>query len=624
MRSFKLLMTLLFLIIPVVAAFGQDVVFEANVPTIVPMGNPFRIEYNVNKKPDRFIPPDMSGFQVIAGPSQSSGFSVTTVNGQITRTENYTFTYILMADKAGTFNIPAAKVVVDGKEYSSRAVPYEVVEERGGSSSGQQGAQQGQQGGNRQEQQSGGEIAAEDLLVRAFVDKTNVYKGEPVRVYFKIYTRVQIAGSESQKAPAFNGFWAQQLSTDHYDWQKETYNGRVYDSRIILDYLLYPQQSGTLQVEPFETTVIAQVLVENTRRGSLFDDFFGGFPEVKQVSRRLATSPVRVTVKDWPDGAPESFNGAVGEFTMSADFPNETFSTNSAANYVVRITGSGNLPLIQAPRLDLPGTFEQYNVKTTESLNRTTGGISGYRQFEYPVIPRAEGEYYMEPIKFSFFDPKTSRYTTLSSREFTLTVQPDSTGTVTGYSGGGLVTGVSREELRLLDEDIRFIKLGSGGLTLHAGSFMGSTAYFVLLLLIIAAFAAALIYLQKRIKENRNTEAIRGKRANKVALQRLRAAEEYMKGDNPGSFYEEMLKALWGYMGDKLNIPAGILNKEIVREELLKRGISQEYVSHYIDLITDCEYAQYSPSGSGQMAETYAGAVKSISKFESLIRKKRK
>ncbi|MCC8035457.1 MAG: BatD family protein, partial [Rikenellaceae bacterium] len=536
-------------------------------------------------------------------------------------TENYTFTYVLMAEKAGTYTIPAAQIVVEGQEYSSKPVPYEVVEEQGGSAAPQgqrgQGAQSGQGSGS-----TSGEIASDDLIVRAVVDKTSVYKGEPVRVYFKLYSRVQLANSRASKAPVFNGFWVQELSTDHYKWQNETYNGKVYETHVILDYLLYPQQSGELSIDQLELQLHANIMEMRSR--SLMDDFFGGMPTVRQVEKKIATNPVKITVKEWPEGAPAGFSGAVGDFTMMADFENDNFVTNSASNYIVRISGSGNLPLVQAPKLELPSSFEQYNVKTTESLSRTAGGINGYRQFEYPIIPRAEGEFYAEPVYFSFFNPKTGRYHTLTSKEVVMNVMPDSTGAGAAYSGGALVTGISREELRLLDQDIRFIKIGAGHLTLHAGSFMGSTGYFILLFSIFAAFAFALVYLQKRIKEMRNTEAVRGKRANKVALQRLRAAEGFMKEDNPRSFYEEMLKALWGYMGDKLNIPAAMLTKEHVREELLKRGIQQEYVNHYTELITDCEYAQYSPSGSGHMTEIYASAVKTISKFESLIKKKKR
>ncbi|MCD7969805.1 MAG: BatD family protein [Alistipes sp.] len=620
---FRILLVILFSL-PLLAV-GQQVQFEADVPTMVAMGNVFKVEFSVNTRPDRFVPPDLSAFSVVAGPTTSQGFSSHTINGVTTRSETFAYTYVLLADKPGTFTIPSAQIIVDGQQYSSKPVPYEVVEERGGGAGAQGGSQGGQAG--RQPQgstsQGSGDIAPEDLLVRAVVDKTNVYKGEPIRVYFKLYSRVQLANINRSKSPSFNGFWVQELGTDRYDWQNETYNGRVYQSRIILDYLLYPQQSNELTIDQLELNVYANIIEARASR-SLMDDFFGGLPVVKQVEKKISTNPIRITVRDWPEGAPPSFSGAVGEFTMSAEFENSSFAVNSAANYIVRISGTGNLPLVQAPKLELPSSFEQYNVTTTESLNRSSNGINGYRQFEYPIIPRGEGEYYLEPAHFSFFNPRTGRYETLSSKEVLVRVQPDSTGGSSAYSGSGLVTGVSREELKLLDQDIRFIKLGSGHLTLSAGSFMGSTAYFVILILIFLCFAFALIYLQKRIKEMRNTEAVRGKRANKVALQRLKAAEGFMKEDNQRNFYEEMLKALWGYMGDKLNIPAAMLTKENVREELIKRGIQPEQVSHYIELIGSCEYAQYSPSGSGHMNDIYVNAVKAISKFESLIKKKRK
>lgn len=614
----KLFVPLLFLFCCSVA-YAQQVNFEVSAPPMVAVGNAFRVEFTINSKPDNdnFSVPNIStdGLDVIAGPTMSSGSTVSVINGNVKREEVYSYTYVLVASKPGMYTIPAAKITAGGREYTTKATPVEVVEEQ------QQPQQQPGAGGNRQPSNS---ISSDDLLIRAVIDKSNVYKGQPVRLYFKLYSRVRIAGTESVKMPAFNGFWSQELSTDHYKWQTENYNSKVYETVIFREFLLYPQQAGTLQIDPLEMTIAAQIVTQRKAQ-SIFDDFFGGGPQIEQVSKRISTSPIKIKVNDWPAGAPAGFNGAVGNFTMSSEFPEGSVNANSSANYVLRISGNGNLPLIQAPRFEVPGTFEQYNVKTTESLNKTVSGISGYRQFEFPLIARAEGNYTIDPVEFSYFNPETARYVTLESKEYNVMVLPDSSagGRTLSGGGGGIVTGLSKEDIKVLGEDIRFIKLGASGLVLNKNLFAGSLAYFLILLGIVAVFVFALIYLKKRIKEMHNMERMRGKRANKVALQRLKAADNYMKEGNSRNFYEEMLRALWGYMSDKLNIPAAILTKENVREELLKRNIPSEHVSRYTDLISDCEYAQYSPSGSGHMQEIYANAVKSISKLESLIKKKR-
>lgn len=622
MSRLKKLFIFLLFIVSSVAAYAQNgITFEANVPAIVPVGKVFRLEYTITAKPDKLIYEvsglDMDGIDIVAGPTNSYGSQMFANGATVVRQESYTNTYVLMANKPGIYNIPAAKVTVDGKEYATKTIPFEAVEEQGNTQQQQQAGSGGQQQANSGSARPS--VGDDALFLRAVVDKSSAYKGQPIRLYFKLYSQVRIAGTESMKMPAFNGFWAQELSSDHYSWQQETYRSKVYNSRIIKEYLLYPQQGGEIKIEPLEMTIVTQRIVPRVSQ-SMFDDFFGGGQDIVQESKKVATSPINIKVLDFPAGAPSGFNGAVGNFTMTADFPEGTINANSSVNYTLRITGNGNFSLIQTPSLDVPGTFEQYNVKTTESLNKATSGISGYRQFEFPLIARAEGEYTIDPVRFVYFNPETAKYSVLQTKEYNVKVLPDSTGG--GIAGNGsIVTGVSKEDIKLLGEDIRFIKLGTKGIRLKGSILMGSTGYFITLFFIIALFVSALIYLQKKIKELRNVELVRGKRANKVALQRLKAAEGYMKEGSQRNFYEEMLKALWGYMSDKLNIPSAILTKENVREELFKRNIPQEDVARYTDLISDCEYAQYSPSGSGHMHEIYANAVKSISKFESLIKR---
>lgn len=607
----KISMIVPLLLLAASVTFAQKVTFEVNAPSVVGADEVFRLEFSLNAKPEKFTPPAITGFDVLAGPTTSQGQSISIINGNMTQTVNFTYTYVLQAQTPGNYTIPSAEVIVDGKSYTTHPYPIEVVKE-------EHSAQQGG-AGNQSDRpaQPSNKLAADDMVLRVTADRRSVYKGQPILVTAKLYTRV-MASLESFKTPAFNGFWSQELNVENQRPRRETLNGKVYDAIVLRQFLLYPQQAGTLHIEQFDMTLIAQIVTQSHRQ-SIFDDFFNGGPEVQEIRKKLTATPIRIEVKEFPSGAPASFNGAVGKFTMESQLPDGSITANSATNYTIKISGTGNLPLIQAPKLNLPNSFEQYNIKTTESLNSTTAGISGYRQFEYPFIARAEGSYSIEPVEFTYFNPDLARYVTLSSKAAEVIVQPDSTGNAT--PARGMVSGMNKEEIKILGQDIRFIKLGKAQLVSRDRIFMASPLYFILMLLIVAAFVFALIWLQKRIRESRNAALVRGKRANKIALQRLRAAAGYMKDEDRRRFFEEMLRALWGYMSDKLNIPVANLTKENVREELLKRGVSDELSARFIEIISECEYAQYSPAVSGQMNEIYQGAVETISKFESVIKR---
>lgn len=614
----KIALTLLFAAAALCASAAEEVVFDVRSPMMVATGEAFRVEFSVNADPDKgtFRAPAFEGFDVLAGPSQSTSRNFQIINGQSKSSYNVSYIYVLVAQSAGNHTIGTAEIEVDGKAYRTRPMPIEVVDE---SAAGQQHAQQsqgsGSQAGEREtERRAEGQIAKDDLLLRLVLSRTTVFKGEPVRAALKLYQRVPVVGSNGGKYPSFNGFWAQQLDMGEQETRRETYNGKIYETTTLVEYLLYPQQSGELTIDPAELTVVVQVVVQNNRRN---DPFFGNMPDIYNVERRLQTGKVTVNVKPLPAGAPSSFSGAVGKFTMESEMPATELAANSAATYTVKIAGSGNLSFVQAPKLVLPQSFEQYTVKTTESIRAAQGGMSGYRQFEYPFIARAEGEYEIPPVEFTFFNPSTMQYETLSSRAFTIAVAPDAAG----GEPNRVVSGLSKEDVRMLGRDIRFIKLGKAGLVPVAAPFVFSGAYFLLLALILVFFAALYFALRKRIRDNRNTALVRGRRANKVAVQRFRAAARYMKENNRRAFYEEMLRAVWGYMGDKLNIPVANLTKENVREELHKRGVDAAVTQRFSEIVTRCEEAQYSPAGESEMAGVYADGVDFVSKIESAIKR---
>ena len=610
-RFFRHILLALFATLSVAIAWADGAVtFEVNTPLIVSTGEMFRVEFIItNGKPDSdtFVAPDFAGLDVLAGPTTSQARSYQNINGVASHTSTFTITYVVTAQNAGNLTIGSASVEVDGKSYKTKATPIEVVE---------QSRKQEQEAAAQQGSAVNNQIAQDDILLHLNLSRSAVYKGEPIRASLTLYTRAGIAGFEDVKLPSFNGFWSQELPTDNYQAKRETLDGKVYDSQIIKEWLLYPQQSGTLSIEPADITAVAQVVMRTNRN---FDPFFGGGAEVYNVKRKLTTGQVNVAVKDLPAGAPASFNGAVGKFTMSATQPSTQLKANSAATYTVKISGTGNLTFLQTPKLTLPSSFELYNVRQTESIQTSVNGTSGYKQFEYPFIARAEGEYDIEPIEFTFFSPEKEGYVTLSTDALKVNVAPDgSAGAVTPQQ---IITGTSKEGVRQLGSDIRFIKLGKAQLSSSVAPLMMSSTYFMLLALIVVLFVGLYLLLSKMIKDSKNTVLLRNRRANKVAVQRFRQAEKYMREMNRHAFYEEMLRALWGYMSDKLNIPVSNLTKEGIREELQRRGCPQQDAQHFTEIITRCDEAQYSPAEWVQMNDVYAEGVRIISRIEQAIKR---
>ncbi len=592
-------------------------VFELSAPLTVAAGSAFNVEFTLNAKPDdnSFKAPSFEGFDVLAGPAVSRGSSMSFVGGQMSKSVRYSYTFVLLPRAAGNVTIGAAEISVGGERLRTQPQPIEVVDE--GAAQGGASARRGEASDDRPREASD-RVAEDDVLLRAVVSKRSVFKNEPLHVTYKLYTRVPFVDYSFEASPTFNGFWAQDLVQKRNNVQsgRETFNGRVYETYVLGDWLLYPQQAGQLTIEPMGMTVVAQVVVQSRNR----DPFFGGGHEVYNVPRKVRSQPMTVTVKPLPAGAPADFNGAVGDFSLEAVAPDARLAANSGATYTLRIAGTGNLTFVQAPTLALPGSFEQYNVRTTESINASAAGISGYRQFEYPFIARAEGEYDIAPVTFSFFDPSRMQYRTLETKPLTLEILPDEKG---GSAEAVVLPGrgLSKEEVRLLGEDIRFIKMGDANLRPLRTPLLFSGAYWGLLALLALLFAGFYAALRRRILESQNTVLVRGRRANKVALQRFRAARRYMEQQERHAFYEEMLRALWGYMSDKFNIPVANLTKENVREELHKRGISQEESQRFTAIITRCDEAQYAPSATSSMNEVYASGIELVSEIEAKIKR---
>ena len=613
---------ILLLIVAFMALFSVNsaegaVTFKTDVPMFITMGETVRVSFNLNAEPDdKVVAPSFDNFDVLAGPTLSQGKSVQIVNGQRSSSVSYTTTYLLLPKKVGTFTIGSASVTVGGKRYTTKPVAVEVRAAGGASASAGAGARQSAAKSKSQpaKQRAATRVESSDLMLRMELSSQSVYKGEPIRALLRLYSRVNISTVTSSKTPTFNGFWSQQLPVSQGP-TRETLNGKVYEVYNVDSYLLYPQQDGPLTISPAEMTVVAQVVVQS-QATSEWDAFFGVMQETYPVTRALRTPELKIQVKPFPEGAPESFAGAVGNYKLSHELSSSEVEANSAASLRLKISGSGNLNFITAPKLILPTSFEVYDVKSEEQIQNTASGRTGSRTFEYPFIVRAEGNYEIEPIEFTCFDISKGQYVTLSTPTMNIKVTPDKSGS---SSNRPTLFGINRENVQQLGEDIRFIKLGDPALRTVVAPLVLSSTYWTVVIVMLLLAVLSYFIVRKHIRDNRNAVLVKGKRANRVAVKRFRVAEKYMNANDRRAFYEEMLRALWGYLSDRFNIPVADLTREVVREELSRRGASAE-AEQVIAVIARCEEAQYSPIETAEMSTLYKEGVEAISKIEKIAK----
>ncbi len=599
LRHFMLVLSLLMLS----WAASAQVSFTVDAPALTALGRPFNVAFTIDAEPEQnsFKAPEFQeNFDVVAGPSTSVGRSMQFINGKQSSSYNYTITYALMPRESGTFTIGSASVKVDGKTYTTRPMLVEVIAEK-------QGA-----GVKTPNTSPEGSIGRDDILLRLKVSDTELYKGESLRASLVLYTRVTVENIESLTMPPFDGFWSQELSFDNAP-SREEYNGRVYETYKITELLLSPQESGRIVIPEAVMDVVAQVVVQDRRN---YDPIFGG-RQVYRVSRELKSAPVTINVKEFPAGAPQSFNGAVGNFSLRSTMPAAEIDANSADQIELTISGTGNLKFITAPRITLPESFEVYDTKVVDNCKITATGTTGSLTYTYPFVARSAGVFTIPRIEFSFFNPDTQAYETLATEPFTLVVKDDcsiaaSAPATSNYNYGG--------PMRQLDRDIRFIHTGKLPKR-AAAAFILTPMYWLAIVAMVALFILIYAVLRKRIRERSNTVARRMRHADKMAVQRLRMAERYMNEANRHAFYEEMLRAMWGYIGDKFNIPVASLTKEKIREELYRRNVAEATAEQFCEVISRSEEAQYAPSASGEMTDIYAEAVEVISKIESAVKR---
>ncbi|WP_163712315.1 BatD family protein [Mangrovibacterium lignilyticum] len=611
MRSImiKRLILSILLVLPAWFASADNVRFSMSGPNVVSTGEQFRLSFTLNEQGSDLKLPDLSAFDVLMGPSTSQSTSIQMINGQTTQTVNFSYIFILRAKEVGTYTIRPASIKVDGKVYESNELEIQVVK-------GQGNAQQSQGSSGGQQQQTAPattEITKDDLFVKVDLDKSNVYKGEQVMATVKIYVSpdVPITNFEDVKLPSYEGFWTQDIDIpNQITFNREVYKGKIYQVGILKKTILFPQQTGRIKIDPFEITCLVRQQIKRQR--SFFDDFFDNY---RNVSAKVTSDPVYIQVKDLPSH-PDGFYGGVGDLDFSAAIDKTGAKTNEAITLRLTVSGTGNLRLIDAPKVEFPNDFEVYDPKTNEKLNATSSGLKGSKTFEYLVIPRYPGDYAIPPVKFSSFNPTTGKYKTSTSPSFNLTIEKG-----TDEQSTTVTSAFSKEDVRFIGKDIRYIKQNRYQLRNVAHSFYGSLSFWLLYICSSVLFAIIAIVYRKKLRENANIQLVKTKQANKVAKKRLKQAAVYLKQHNAEQFYEAVLKSFWGYLSDKLSIPVAKLNRDGAAMTLAQRGVSKELVDEFISIIDTCEFARYAPTASdAALEEVFEKSANLMGKLEKQIR----
>jgi hypothetical protein len=589
------------------AVFGQGTKVTASVSSgQVGTGEYFEITFTVNGNIEKFSPPDFTGFQVLGGPNQSS--SMTSINGNTA--VSMSLSYELMPVKEGEYTIGPATMVVNGKQLRSNAVRVKVVKGKSVPQNSQPNAGGGARQGAKAAEGNSSDISKR-LFIRAMANKTNVYQGEGLAVTYKLYTNIELVDNALDKLPDFNGFWSQEIKNNdpNVRWQTETYQGNRYNVAVLKEIILFPERSGKLTLDPLAMTFLVRQAVSSGDSNDPFDAFFGSYKDVKY---KIKSSPVTINVKPLPEaGKPEGFEGAVGNFTIAAAVDKRELKANEAVNYMLKISGSGNLKLLKAPVVNFPSDLEKYDPKVTDHLTENLNGVSGSREYGYLLIPRHEGNYTIDPLKFSYFNPAAQKYVTLSAGPFTLKVARGAPGSnVTAYSSA------NQRDIKMLAKDITYIKTDGPALHQKGSSFYGSAAYYILLCTGPLLFLIAVAYRKRYRENNRDQVKVRGRNANKVAAKHLASAKKQLLAGDKKLFYQDIYRGLYQYLSDKFNIAAAELNKDHIRDRLTDSGINDQLINQLTETLDLCEMARYAPVTGISEQEVFDKAKSIINDIE--------
>lgn len=601
----KILLIALMLFSAFAAGAAEPVRFTASAPSTVIVDKPFQLVYTVNATGKDLKVPEFTNFEVLAGPFESRSSSYQVINGKASSSLSISYTFTLQGLKTGTYSVPPASIIVDGQKHSSNGLSIKVLPDDGSDAAGSSAAQSGA---------STAKITNDKIFIRTNISKSSVYEQEPVVVTYKLYTLADVAGMNNMKMPDFNGFLKQELDqSQNKQLSYENFNGKNYGTIVLYQVLLYPQRTGDITID--KASFEAVIRVQNkTQVRSIFDDFFDSYTN---VNKALVAPAVKVKVYPLPGAKPAGFSGTVGQLSMSSTISATQVKANEAVTLKVVISGSGNMKLIKNPDIELPEGFEIYDPKVNNNFKTTTSGVSGTKTIEYLFIPRNAGDFEIPAAEFVYFDLQEKTYKTLRTPVYNLKVSK-------GEGGESVVSGnyVNKEDVKQLGKDIRFIETKPFKLTKKTEPVFGTVEGWILYLIPLLVALFLFFVLKRKALENSNIEFVRNKKANKQAQKRLKMAQKLLNEGKKDKFYEEVLKAVWNYLSDKLAIPAASLTKERVEAELTEKGVNADAIKQFTDILNTCEFARYAPnSGQQEMGNLYAEAIEAISNLEDIIKK---
>lgn len=576
----------MFLVGMTAAAFSQD--FSASVDkNPVAQDEQFTLEFVFSSSgggtPRNFQTPDLSKFLILSGPNQSTSMQI--INGSVSSKQS--FSYVLQAREPGKFSIGAATIESGGNQYRSSTIELTVTK---GSGAHRQQAQAQSQPDNTVQ-------LGDNLFLRATVDRSRVYQGEQITVTYKIYTRVRIVNYGINKLPTMTGFWGEDLDLpQQVSLTSEVINGKQYQVGVLKKMALFPTQSGTLSINPMEMT--CQVQVQSKKKSNdIFDQFFNDpfFGTTQTATVNLKNEPVKITVLPLPQtNVPESFHGAVGKFSLNASLNKTNAKTNEPISLKANIVGTGNIKILEAPKINLPNDFEQYDPKVSENISRDGSSIKGTKTFEWLIVPRYPGEKKIPSMVFTYFDVSQHRYITLKTNEFNVLVEKGSA------EAPQIAGGLTREDVKLLNQDIRFIKTETGSIRKKETRLVDPVTALIATLLPLSAFIGLLVYRQRTLDEMSDVVSFRSRKAMKIAAKRLQSAKLLLTQNNAEAFYLEISRALWQYVSDKLSIDRAELSIDNVTVTLQSKKVSEELTVKIREILESCEFARFAPASSTQ------------------------
>lgn len=600
----KAYILLLFVMVCVLTVNAQ--VISVSAPSKVSAGENFRLSFTINTDDvDDFragsIP---SGLEVIAGPYTSQQSSYQIVNGHTSRSSSITFTYTLYADKPGTYTVSGAKARVGGKTIASHHV---IIKVGAGSRHGNGAPQMHEDAEPRMS--SSGKISANDLFVKVSASKRRVCEQEPVLLTYKVYTLVDLTSLDG-KMPDLKGFHTQEVPLPQQkSFHLEKVNGKNYRCVTWSQYVMFPQMTGKLSIP---SITFKGIVVQRNNSVDPFEAFFNGGSGYVEVKRNIVAPGIDIQVDPLPK-RPVDFSGGVGHFTISAQLNHKTVKEGEPLTLRVVVGGIGNLKLIKQPVVDFPKDFDRYDPKVSDKTKLTANGIEGNMIYDYLVVPRNRGDYTIPAVSLTYYDTSTNSYKTIKTQPLQVKIE----------KGDGNKTTV--DDFSDQPKDIKPIKTSDEDVVGVYTSFVGSGSYWLWLVLPFVVFVAVLVVFRKRALDSANIVASKQKRATKVATKRLKTAYRLMKAGRSGEFYDEVLRALWGYVGDRMNMPVESLSRENVVEAFEARNVQKETTEKFVHALDECEFERYSPGDpAGNMNKTYESAMIAIMDIENTIKTAKK